>query len=62
MNEPHGDVADLLAHHDGYRVNADGWTVCLCGHAAVDDDDDGSHARHVVSVLAPFLAAPDGTP
>jgi hypothetical protein len=49
-------VADLIAGHDAYRVNEDGWTVCICGHVAEGDDDDGSHARHVAAALAPVLA------
>lgn len=55
-----GDVetfGDLIAMHDGYRVNEDGWTVCLCGHVAFGDDDDGSHARHVAAVIAAHDAA-----
>lgn len=48
-------LADLIAHHDAYRVNGEGWTVCICGHVAVDDDDDGSHARHVASIVAELV-------
>lgn len=43
-------LGDLIALHDSYRVNEDGWTVCLCGCVAEGDDDDGSHARHVAAV------------
>lgn len=44
-------LGDRLAPHDAYRVNEDGWTVCLCGHISEGDDDDGSHARHLADVL-----------
>jgi hypothetical protein len=51
------DIEGVLAGHDAYRVNEDGWTVCICGHVAVGDDDDGSHARHVAAVLREQIAA-----
>lgn len=41
----------LLAEHGDYHVNDDGWTVCICGHIAEGDDDDGSYGRHVASVI-----------
>lgn len=44
-------LASLLAHHAFSHVNSDGWTVCLCGHVATGDDDDGSHARHQADVI-----------
>lgn len=44
-------VAGVLAEHAFSRVDEDGWTVCLCGHVATGDDDDGSHARHQAVVL-----------
>lgn len=44
-------LGDLIAPHGDYHVNDDGWTVCLCGHVAEGDDDDGSHARHLADVL-----------
>lgn len=46
------EAADLLAIHALSHIDEAGWTVCLCGHHAVDDDDDGSHARHQAQVLA----------
>jgi hypothetical protein len=52
-------LADQIAAHDAYRVNDDGWTVCICGHVAEGDDDDGSHARHVAAALAQVEAQPN---
>lgn len=51
-------LADFLAAHDAYRVNEDGWTVCLCGYVTEGDDDDGSHARHLADVLAGVVRDP----
>lgn len=48
-------LADFIAAHDAYRVNEDGWSVCVCGHVAVDDDD-GSHARHLAAVLVGVIS------
>lgn len=58
--QQHEQVADLLAVHSFSHVNSDGWTVCLCGHVAEDDDDDGSHARHQADVVLSLLSAPAG--
>lgn len=44
-------LANAIAVHDAYHINDDGWVVCICGHVCVDDDDDGSHARHVADAL-----------
>jgi hypothetical protein len=49
---PLDTLADLIAQHDAYHVNEDGWTVCICGHVVEGDDDDGSHARHVAAALS----------
>jgi hypothetical protein len=51
-------LGDLLAHHAFSRVNDDGWTVCLCGHVAEGDDDDGSHARHQADAVLALLPTP----
>ena len=53
-----GALGDLIARHDAYHVNEDGWTVCICGHVAEGDDDDGSHARHVAAVIATSVIPP----
>jgi hypothetical protein len=51
-------LGDLLAHHAFSRVNEDGWTVCLCGHVAEGDDDDGSHGRHQADAVLALLPTP----
>jgi hypothetical protein len=51
-------LGDLLAHHAFSRVNDDGWTVCLCGHVAEGDDDDGSHGRHQADAVLALLPTP----
>lgn len=55
MPDAENGLGDLIAQHDAYRVNQGGWTVCICGHVAEGDDDDGSHARHVADILAEHL-------
>ncbi len=54
---PEGDGAlwRLIAEHDGYHV-VGGMVTCLCGFSDPEDDDDGSHAIHVASVVGTALS------
>lgn len=48
----------LLASHDDYMVNEDGWTVCICGHVAEGDDEarGAERALRVVRLVEADMA------